>query len=238
MPGSEVGRDLWLGLQVGGGGRAGGARFGAIVGVLSSAPATLGFAAQILHQPPANFPAACMSSAEIRALRAEIEALRLRVKILEDKTEERAAPSYTEAEIGGAPSSSGFIEVSEVGDYESRREPCRFVSRAGFLDPNDLDGRADWAREAGQFLLRAIRGERLGTSGRDRLKLQSQVYVVLAGHEGRVYDQPKVFYTFGPVKEICKRGPSCGRSIFLGFPTSWEAKIAVETAQLQWPKGY
>ena len=65
--------------------------------------------------------------------------------------------------------------------------------------------------------------------------LLSRVYVVLADFSGRKFDQPKVFERFSEVKDLCKRGPDAGSSVFLGFATQWEAKLAVKEAGFEWP---
>ena len=119
-----------------------------------------------------------------------------------------------------------------VSELEGRPAPVPVPIETG-----DHEGRAALARECGGFLRRAYEGSAHGPSGRDRLSLASRIYVVLGDHSGRRFSQPKVFKAFGPVKELCKVGPSAGDSVFLGFPTIWEAKIAVQEAGFDWPEG-
>lgn len=98
----------------------------------------------------------------------------------------------------------------------------------------DTEGRLALAKQIGQFIRRAWEGDRRGSSGRDRLRLSSRVYVVLIDYSGNRFD-PKVFHSFAPVKQLCKRGQDCGDSLFVGFPSAWEAKAAVREAGFDWP---
>ena len=59
--------------------------------------------------------------------------------------------------------------------------------------------------------------------------------MILADFEGKRFSAQKVTDSFAEVKETCKRGSSSGASVFLGFATLWEEKIAVEEAGYAWP---
>lgn len=59
--------------------------------------------------------------------------------------------------------------------------------------------------------------------------------MVLVDFEGRRFSQPKVTERLSEVKEICKRGPDAGESVFVGFANQWEAKIALKEAGFAWP---
>eukprot|EP00435_Cladocopium_sp_Y103_P049652 s1444_g15.t1 len=152
----------------------------------------------------------------------QLQNLSLRVGVLErraDRAENRseAVGSTSEFEvISGAASS-----VAEVAGGEG--------SQVGDVLVSDLAGRRQLAAEIGLFLQRCVRGEHRGTSGRDRLKLQNRIYVVLADFEGNLLSEPRVESSFAPVKALCKRGSDPGRAIFVGFPTKWEAKLALQT---------
>lgn len=82
---------------------------------------------------------------------------------------------------------------------------------------------------------RALDGDFRGSSGRDKLRLASRIYVVLADFEGRSFNPPKVLKSFAEAKALCKRGSALGNSVFVGFAAQWEAKIAVKEAGLRWP---
>ena len=161
------------------------------------------------------------SEAVLETLRLEFEALRLTVRNLEARV----------SELEGRPLQAPA--TTRVATPES----SSFSRSAVPIETGDHEGRAALARECGGFLRRAYEGRARGPSGRDRLSLASRIYVVLGDHSGRRFPQPKVFKAFGPVKEICKVGPSAGDSVFLGFPTIWEAKIAVQEAGFDWPEG-
>ena len=60
-------------------------------------------------------------------------------------------------------------------------------------------------------------------------------YVVCADHWGQRFNPPLVFRQFAEVRSRCKVGSDCGSSVFVGFPTYWEAKFAVSEAGLELP---
>lgn len=70
--------------------------------------------------------------------------------------------------------------------------------------------------------------------GLRRLSCQSRLYLILADFEGNLV-APRAVKEFGTVAQICKRGPSCGDSIFIGFATQWEAQLACDEAGIDWP---
>ena len=92
--------------------------------------------------------------------------------------------------------------------------------------------REEIAREVGRFLGRALRGEALGTSGRDRNPLRSRVYLACRDHTGRDIVPPAVYERFCDLASRCKRGGDCGQSVFVGLPSRWEARVALEAAGL------
>ena len=161
-----------------------------------------------------------MSTREIAALRSELEVLRLRVQVLEERLIAREAERPSPTASAG---SEGFSVVTSA------------PGQSGYILAEDTEERLELAKVCGRFLRRAYSGVYRGTSGRDRLKLGSRVYVVLADFSGRKFDQPKVFERFSEVKDLCKRGPDAGSSVFLGFATQWEAKLAVKEAGFEWP---
>ena len=163
-----------------------------------------------------------MSAAELRALRAELEALRLTVASQGERISELEAKTET-----GAEGSDHFFFFFSL--------PEEALASEGLVSSTDRQGRERLAKECGQFLKRAVRGVFRGCSGREKLKLANRIYVVLVNFEGQRLPGPKVTENFAEVKEICKRGSSAGASVFLGFPTLWEARIAVEEAGYTWP---
>lgn len=94
------------------------------------------------------------------------------------------------------------------------------------------------AGDIGRFFVRCLEGTNRGSSGRDRLNLPSRVYVVIRDKAGFITRDPvRVFTKFTEVKSLCAESGDFGQSIFCGFPSQREAKIAVEVAGLSWPAG-
>ena len=183
-----------------------------------------------------------MSLAETRALRAEISALRLVVEALEERVRELEDNRGCRVEGSEAGRSSAWVEVTE--ERNPAEERAAVVLETGATTPaggnievraDDTSGRLELARGCGRFLVRALAGDYRGGSGRDRLRLASRVYVILATFSGERCTPPKVLFNFGEVKKLCKSGPHCGRSVFLGFATQWEAREALQTAGYTWP---
>lgn len=96
--------------------------------------------------------------------------------------------------------------------------------------------RVSVAQGIGAWIGRALRGEHRGSSGRDLVKLASRVYVVAQDYQENVFNPPKVFNCFREVKSLCSNSEGdFGVSIFVGFPSKAEARIAVVAAGLNVP---
>ncbi len=183
-----------------------------------------------------------MSLAETRALRAEISALRLVVEALEERVRELEDSRGCRVEGSEGGRSSAWVEVTEERNPVEERPTV--ITEAGAairaggnteVRVEDTSGRLELARGCGRFLARALAGDYRGGSGRDRLRLASRVYIVLATFSGERCLPPKVLFSFAEVKRLCKSGPHCGRSVFLGFASQWEAREALQTAGYTWP---
>lgn len=148
-------------------------------------------------------------------LQVQLAALALRVERLE------------------AESAAGFEVVSSPPTSSGACPPSS--ASAGAVLAEDTAGRTSVAQQIGHFLARCLAGEDRGSSGRDRLQLQSKVYIVLADFSGHKFSSPQIFFNFGDVKAACKRGSSAGDSIFVGLPSKWEARLALRTAGLAVP---
>lgn len=176
----------------------------------------------------------CMSqsSLSLASLTAQLRSLTLRVASLEERaaqTENRVTAVEEAVQEEG---NGGFDLITEASSSDRTSPSARVQSAAGAeVLGSDSRGRRILAEEIGRFLRRAVEGEHRGSSGRDRLKLQNRVYVVLAGFDGSLLTEPRVESSFAVVKAICKRGADCGSSIFVGFATKWEAKVALETGR-------
>ena len=193
-----------------------------------------------------------MSETEVLRLRLEVAELRAlvhqladRIAVLEASEGFEVVPPASSASRGspeglqsspnpfGLGSPSGYPRTlgtpTPLPRTRQDQEPAE-ASESG-RDPF----RASVAREIGRFLGRAVRGENRGTSGRDKVSLPFRIYIVLAPFSGEPYTEPKLFSRFCSVKELCKRGPDTGRSVFVGLPSQWEALIALREAGFSWP---
>lgn len=175
------------------------------------------------------------SSLSISSLAAQLRSLTLRVASLEERAAQTDRRVATVEEGVREEGNGGFDLITEASSSERTSPVARNQTAASAADTevlgSDSRGRRILAEEIGRFLRRAVEGEHRGSSGRDRLKLQNRIYVVVAGFDGIPLAEPRVESSFAVVRGICKRGPDCGSSIFVGFATKWEAKIALETGR-------
>ena len=87
------------------------------------------------------------------------------------------------------------------------------------------------SREVGAYLVRALSGQHRGSSGRDKIKLGSRLYIIVRDFIGNGHVSPvRVVYRFSEVKQACSRGGDWGDSIFVGFPSQREGKVCVGIA--------
>ncbi len=169
--------------------------------------------------------------AEIESLRSAIEALRLRVESQEERIEELTGRGPIGAEVDRSSIAAASEESVTRGSYSV----VSSLAGRGTVAKEDTEGRVALAKEIGDFVVRALEGHHRGSSGRSRLDLASRLYVIFADFEGVRFSPPRVVKTFAEASALCKRGASCGAAIFVGFPSQWEARIAVERTGLVWP---
>ena len=98
--------------------------------------------------------------------------------------------------------------------------------------------RAAACREIGLFLRRALDGVHRGSSGRDRLPLQSRYWIVVRDFSGAVFSPIKVCRNFSECAACCKRGPDCGESIFVGLPARQDILSVCAAANLSLPASW
>lgn len=165
--------------------------------------------------------------AELQRLRQDLERLCIRV----DAQEERIR-ALSEGNRSGSPSASTIIRSPSFD------RPATGCDRPSGYTPYPWSQREQVARDIGQLITKCLHGEHRGSSGRDTLsRLQSQLYVVVRDFDNRVYRNPvRVCHQFSEVRELCQRSGFFGNSIFVGFPTEYEARIAVQVAALHWPR--
>lgn len=160
-----------------------------------------------------------MSSREIDELRRQLAELRFEFEALRlEVSELRRASGGTAYPSAASPAASVPTPASD-----------------SVVAPSDKEARAELARQIGRFLRSAYEGSPFGTSGRDRLSLRSRLYIALADYHGSKFRAPRLYREFSQVAALCKRGPSLGQSIFVGFATEWEARLALEEGRFDWP---
>ena len=189
----------------------------------------------------------CMSSnplvAELQALRQELASLSSRVLQLEEQV------GTQRSGIGSAFTSPTPVTVNYVGSPLAELPPFpTFESGSQSLPspsvqspatsviahPTEED-RTRVAIEIGEFLARCLSGANRGSSGRSKIPLASRVYILVRDIEGRVFDPVQIHRSFASVRPLVKRGDSAGDAIFVGLPSIWEARLAVQAARLNWP---
>eukprot|EP00438_Fugacium_kawagutii_P010863 Skav216247 [mRNA] locus=scaffold20:89010:95933:+ [translate_table: standard] len=86
------------------------------------------------------------------------------------------------------------------------------------------------AAEIGGWIRRALRGERRGLSGREKIALQSRIYLIFKDLHGAVHNPPLCFELWREAKVHCTvGGHAANDSVFVGLPSKAEARIVVAT---------
>ena len=187
--------------------------------------------------------------AEIQSLRRDLADLASRVLALEERLSSSApravaSPVTVNYSVSGSASYPAVPDLPEFQGFSPGENNLNSgVSAAHSFDSPVRNLAADYSDEerrqvaigVGAFLRRSLEGGHRGESGRERIKLQSRVYILVRDLQGQVYDPVRVFRSFSALKPLVKEGGQCGDSIFIGLPTVWEAKLSVATAGLQWP---
>ena len=117
------------------------------------------------------------------------------------------------------------------GTYSQRPSGTDSVTRA----PLSWAEREEVCDQIAAWILRALRGEHRGASGRDLIPYSSRIWIVARDFEGLVYQPVRIFRSFSAAKALAKRGADCGDSIFIGVPSDREARRIVAAARLGWP---
>lgn len=181
--------------------------------------------------------------AELRALRLELAELSARVLALEEarvqQTEGASSNQVTVSysitgtpgtlQVGGIPASERDQPPVEPG---LRRPPGNHRVGAAYYTDEE---RRLIAISAGRFIRRALDGDHRGTSGRENLRLQSRVYLLFRDHSGNLYNPVRVFDSLSSLNSLVRPRGDLGDSVFIGFPTRWEAKVCAEEASVGWP---
>ena len=185
--------------------------------------------------------------AEVQSLRRDLAELSLRVLALESRDIPEAAES-----IGRSAPASPLVINYTGGGAALPLPPFPSGSQAAPLSPpcstwqspssthsapavlTDAERRRI-AEEAGRFLSRALAGDLRGSSGRERVRLSSRVYLLLRDIQGNVYPTARVFRSWASIQPLVRPHGHCGDSVFIGWPSLWEAKVCCEAAGHTWP---
>lgn len=160
---------------------------------------------------------------ELRTLRSELAVLREEVVSLRERVAVLEAEKEFEVVAGEpGPSSAAAEQTSPLPSSPTTGYPAV---------------RVEAAKETGRFFLRCLGGGSRGLSGRERVQLPNRIYVLVRDIEGKISTSPvRVYKSYNQLHPFVKRGQSLGDSVFAGFPSKWEAQLAVETAGYGWPK--
>ena len=159
---------------------------------------------------------------EIERLSRQVASLSLRVEHLEaERNREGRYHRASDQGISSYNSSSAGYQGRAV--HQRDELPSSVSSRA------DREALAD---HIGDWLESETRGVRQGPSGRDRLNLQSRVYVLTRSHSGSLFDPVLVFHRVRDFQPYIGPGGKASRAVFIGFASEWEAKRSVERAGL------
>eukprot|EP00435_Cladocopium_sp_Y103_P061388 s246_g23.t1 len=167
-------------------------------------------------------------SDEIEELRVGLERLRIHCANLESRV--ALLEGHPQQRTVSAGYSASFTQVSSPVRSQASAASTRRDVVAG-----DTEGRIALAREIGAYLRRAYDGLPRGASGRDRLALQNKWFLVLVDFEGRRLEEPLISHSFSAIRDRCKRGSDTADSVFIGFATKWEAKLALEAGRFPVP---
>eukprot|EP00438_Fugacium_kawagutii_P015021 Skav202141 [mRNA] locus=C8819082:37:537:- [translate_table: standard] len=162
---------------------------------------------------------------EIRALRAELAALREEVSLLRQRVIQLESEQGFEVVGTSTGSATGSGDTAHTGSSPA---------------PLQEGERIAAARETGHFFKRCLAGGARGTSGRERVPLANRYYVLVRSLDNTITTKPvRVFKTYSALKPlVCASPNNFGDSIFAGFPSVWEAQLAVDTAGFTWPSSY
>lgn len=149
--------------------------------------------------------------AEVTALRATVVSLEERLSLVESRTP---------------------TEEFEILPTEATSTAASVVTKAGYTVGS---ARQAIAGEIGAWVKRALRGQRQGLSGRERIIQSSRYYLVFKDFDSVIYNPPRVYSTWADCKAVVTRHRQSGDSIYLGLPTQEEARIVCSAAGVRVP---
>ncbi len=174
-------------------------------------------------------------------LTADLNRLRKRLRLLEADREEDDLVSRASGSVAHSFSVVGSIGAPPASRTSSAPSPGPSPGSASqSADPAVLT----WARREeicdgiAAWVLRCIRGEHRGTSGRDLIPLGNRIWLVFRDIVGTEYRPVRVFRTFALAKDLVKRGSDSGDSIYVGLPSEREARRVAAVAGVGWPEDF
>lgn len=161
------------------------------------------------------------ASRDLRELRSDFNRLQSEFN---DLKAEVAAGRQSEFEFVPSAREEPSSPVVSAGDLASSSLAAATTLLAGPVrGPAVPPERLAIARGVGQWLRRNLEGGVRGLSGREKIPLQSRVYIVIRDFDLNVFNPPKIFFAWHLAKPLCYRGGSAGDSIFIGLPSKKEA---------------
>lgn len=175
---------------------------------------------------------------ELKDLRAEVGSLAIRVAECSQrigKIESQLAEIEDYELVDSASVAPSFVASPEKPSNPTRSYAA---TTFGATNPEISAEREDAARQTGRFFARCLEGLHRGPSGRSRVDLPNNYYVIVRTCAGAVHTDPVlVFKDFSSIRHLVKDSSGrLGSAIFAGFHTSWEAELAVSTASFGWPR--
>lgn len=168
--------------------------------------------------------------AEIKNLQAEVARIQLRLVELSARVED------VDFEVVGA--SSEASSSPSPGAYQGPIAGSSLAPPASVTSSLTEADRRQIAGDTGRFFRRCLAGDPRGVSGQGRIKLQKRIYVVIRAFSGVIHTHPVVVcHSFADTKALVADPASgeFGDSVFAGFASQWEAKVAVREGGYTWP---
>lgn len=159
---------------------------------------------------------------QLIAALARIEELERRVSDLEV---EREAARFEV--VGDTHVSASVVESSPTAASVPASAPASVIS---------IDTRTELLVQIGVWIRNCLQGRRRGLSGREKLPESNQVYIVFKAFAGAVLNPVAVYHHYTDLIPEVKPGGYPGDSVFIGLPSSEDARIVVASAGCDWPQ--
>lgn len=125
--------------------------------------------------------------------------------------------------------------IPHTNGYSSGHKTVKeetFVGAGSNLVENDRD---KVLHQIGGWITQTLKGQRRGLSGRERLSEGNSVYLVFRDHSGKVLEPAGLYYKSSQVVPVVKPRGDVGDSVFIGLPSSEDAKIVCQAAGVRFP---